>query len=247
MIDDSADKNRERVIISAALFGGQGEWRRLGTGWRKRLNEDQIDYFKSSDCKRLDGPFLKFRDPVRFPKPSGRETADRIENDLDTIIHSLELFGVGSVIPIPLWKQLKNDPIYAPVCAVDPYHWAVQTVWMQCAEAMKEMGRGNIIAFAHDKGENYPSLEALYLGYKAKNKTASRVFVSFAPLDDKTHPSIQAADVVASVTQKYALEWLDDPTTAMLKRLTASLYRISVWDDRFARLVLDSELKKRSR
>jgi hypothetical protein len=242
-IDDSADKNREKVIVSAALFGTNDAWTKLRSGWRKRLEEDGIAYFKSSDCQRLDGPFRKFRDPIEFPVPSGREAAIRIEADLDKLIHSCALFGVAAVIPVPVWEKLRNDPEYVSVCARDPYHWALQTVWTQCVAAMEELGRGNVIAFAHDSGDNYAILRQLYQGYKGKNEGSKRRLAGLVSLDDKTNSSIQAADVLASVTQRYAVEWLDDPTAVRLKRLEGSLYRISVWDDRFARLVLDNELK----
>ncbi len=245
-IDDSADRDREKVVISAALFGHRDDWQALRVAWRKRLDRDGIEYFRSSDCRNLRGQFFKYRDLEKFPKPLGRETANRMQADLDQIIHSLKLFGVGAIIPIPLCRKLQSDSRYSKVCAIDPYHWAVQTVWMQCTGAMRELGRGNIISFAHDEGDSFSTLYKLYQEYKAKNITAKKLFVGFTSLDDKTNPPIQAADVAASVTQRYAIEWLDDPSTAALERLKQSMYRISVWDETFAHLVLDNELRKKN-
>jgi hypothetical protein len=31
--------------------------------------------------------------------------------------------------------------------ASDPYHWAVQTVWMLCLNEMQALGEDNVIAF----------------------------------------------------------------------------------------------------
>jgi hypothetical protein len=245
MIDDSADRDREKVVISAALVAAKDQWQSLRSAWRKRLAQDGIEYFKSSHCRHLRGQFFKYRDHANFPAPSGRETADRMQEDLDKIINACDIRGVGAIIPVPLWQKFQSDTEYSAVCSGDPYHWAVQTVWMQCAQGVSELGRGNVIAFAHDDCSNFPVLYQLYGSYKTKNRTAKKLFVGLTALDDTTNPPIQAADVAASVTHRYAIEWLESRTTATLKRLRESMYRISVWDERFAHLVLDNELKKK--
>jgi hypothetical protein len=60
-IDDSADGKRERVIIAGAIIGTKEKWARLNKLWNERLKEDELEYFKSSDCERLNGQFTKFR------------------------------------------------------------------------------------------------------------------------------------------------------------------------------------------
>jgi hypothetical protein len=52
-IDDSADRNRERVVISAAIIGEYDNWRYLTRYWNKRLHQDGIEYFKSTHCRHL--------------------------------------------------------------------------------------------------------------------------------------------------------------------------------------------------
>lgn len=245
MIDDSADRDRQKVVISAALIGDKDRWQTLQTAWRNRLNQDGIAYFRSSACRYLRGQFQKFRDPLKFPRPTGRETADRLQADLDRIIHACNLMGVAAIIPMPLYQKFKSDPRYSGVCAKDPYHWAVQTVWMQCTEVMSKLGRGNVIAFGHDDCAAFSVLHELYKSYKKKNRTAQKIFAGFRALDDKSNPSIQAADVAASVTHLYSVQWLENPTTITLQRLKESMYRISIWDEPFARKVLDNELRKK--
>ncbi|MFI5108735.1 MAG: hypothetical protein ACHP78_07810, partial [Terriglobales bacterium] len=223
----------------------KGRWEALRIAWRKRLDQDSIAYFKSSDCRHLRGQFFKYRGLAKYPPPLGRETADRIQADLDQIIHDCRLMGVGAIIPVPLYQRVQSDPRYSQVRTKDPYHWAVQTVWMQCAAGMKELGRGHVITFAHDDCQTFPSLHDLYKGYKQKNKKTTKLLAGFIPLEDKTNPPIQAADLAASVTHRYAVEWLNDPSGTKLKRLRATMYRMSIWDDEFARLVLDNELKRK--
>jgi hypothetical protein len=244
MIDDSADRDRQKVVISGALIGDRNQWESLRVSWRKRLSLDDIAYFKSSECKNLRGEFFKYRSETNYPLPEGRQTADRMRNDLDAIIRECKLVGVACIIPMPLWRKLQADSLYAPLVAKDPYHWAVQTVWTLSAHTMKALGRGNIVTFAHDDCDHFHILHALYKGYKERNRKDARVMAEFIPLDDKTNPPIQAADVATSVTQELAMEWVDNPTTATLKRLRDSMYKIAHWDEDFARTVLDIELDR---
>lgn len=237
MIDDSADRNREKVVISAALIGNAGEWQRLRGVWRKRLDQDGLAYFKSSHCRTLNGQFHKFRSD-----PNGKKKAETVAEDLDAIIRDHSIIGVACIIPIPLWKQLQIDPEYAPVVTQNPYMWAVQSVWMMCAEAMLEMGRGHVITLAHDNSSNFEFMRGLYKLFKQRNPKYRRVLAEFIPLDDKTNPPIQAADVAASVTQQYAIDWIDDPVPPKFKRLEQSMYRITRWDEKFARLALNENL-----
>lgn len=47
-IDDSADRNREEVVISACLVGDPERWRDLARPWKVTLAENNLNYFKFS-------------------------------------------------------------------------------------------------------------------------------------------------------------------------------------------------------
>lgn len=237
-IDDSADRDRKKVIISAALVGDREQWASLSRVWTKRLQEDGLEYFKSSQCDNLRGQFMKYRDRPTFPPPAGRQAADKVREDLDRIIRECDLVGVGAVIPVPLWNRLREDPEYAAVCCHDPYDWAVQTVWLQSTDVLEKLGRGHLITHLHDEGSNRERIRALYGDYKRKNPRATRRFAGIRFLDDKQSPPIQAADIAASVVMKLALEWEANPAEAKPRRLEQSIYRVNVWDEAFAKRVL---------
>ncbi len=93
---------------------------------------------------------------------------------------------------------------------------------------MEELGRNHTVTFAYDDGDNYDRLRNLFRDYKAKNPKNARRMADFVPLDDKKHPTIQAADMAASVTQRFAVEWAENPNEATLKRLKTSMYKIVV-------------------
>lgn len=244
-IDDSADRNRERVVVSAVIIGNYNDWRFLSKQWRRRLKEDEIVYFKSSHCNHLRGQFFKFRSVENYPPPKGREAADGVRADLDRIIKKSNAVGVGVVIPIPLFHKLKSVSRYAPLIPNDPYHWAVQSVWDESRKAVSKVGRDSTITFAHDDCSNFHALHDLFLAYKGKNPLAARVLRDFVPLDDKTNPPIQAADAIADVTFRYAEEWATNPTQENMRRLKGNMYKVCVWDEDYARGNLEQMVRSR--
>jgi hypothetical protein len=103
----------------------------------------------------------------------------------------------------------------------------------------------NTVSLGHDDGSNFHVLHDLFLDYKQNNPIAARVLGDFVPLDDKINPTIQAADVAASITFRYAEEWAIDPTPANLKRLRKTMYMIAIWDEDYARAGLESIVGKK--
>lgn len=244
-IDDSADRDRNKFVLAAVLIGNRDQWLKLRVAWRKRLAQDEIAYFRSSQCNHLRNQFHKYRDLQKYPPPTGRQIADKIRSDLDGIIHDCQLVGMGCIIPVSLYQRFQQDPTYEKAMSKDIYHWAVQTVWSDCAEGMKSFGKGkHIVTFAHDDCSNFETLRQLYKGYKRKNKGHAKVMGDFVPLDDKLNPPIQAADVIADVTHKVAStikQWEPVPKVDF-ERLRKRMYTIAVWDERFAKMVLGAEL-----
>jgi hypothetical protein len=76
-IDDSADRNREKAVISGAIIGRRETWNTLNKLWKERLAKDSLEYFKSSHCRTRNGQFHKFR-----AFPDGAERALQVQRDL---------------------------------------------------------------------------------------------------------------------------------------------------------------------
>jgi hypothetical protein len=240
-MDDSADRNRERVVISAVLIGDFSDWKYLTKAFNKRLKQDGLEYFKSSHCNHLQRQFFKFRS-----LPAGREAADSVRADLDRIIKKSKAVGVGVVIPIPLFRKMKGDPRYAPFIPNDPYEWAVQSAWNESVAAVLHVGRDSTLTLAHDSGSNFHVLHKIFLEFKAKNPIASRVLRDFVPLDDKQNPPIQAADILADVTFRYAEEWAVNPTTENMRRLRGNMHKVCIWDESYAVENLEQMIKSQN-
>ena len=112
-----------------------------------------------------------------------------------------------------------------------PYRLAFQQLVAECGKAMKLLGRGNIVKFGHDACEDFDVLQRLYEGFKTQNKKYQGILWDFVPLDDKLHPAIQAADVAAYVTFKFAQNYLENPSAENLRRLKRNMYKVVNWLD----------------
>ena len=246
-IDDSADRDRKKVVISACLIGDCEQWRSLVRPWKAKLAENQLAYFKSSECIALSEQFRRFRSELNYPKPKGREAADKIRDALDQIIKNSEVVGIGVIVPVAAFEKVRAEAQYAAILSADPYEWAVQILWDQCTKAMEELRKNNLVTFAHDDGDNYDRLRRLFRDYKAKNPISAKRMADFVPLDDKKHPTIQAADVAASSTQRLAIQYVDDPSSATLQRLQATMHKVVVATEDWTREAMDYVIRFRSK
>ncbi len=227
-MDDSADRLREKVIVSAAIMGQKDKWSALRTAWKTRLDQDGIEYFKSSHCETLNGQFHRFRE---LGVEEGKKRAIQVKDDLYAIVRACGVVGVGVTLSVPTHSKMLTHPDEFGVIPEVPYQLAFQQAIAECGKTMKLMGRGNIVTFAHDEGNDYPALHSLYKEFKKQNPKYAGVLGGFVPLDDKTHPEMQAADVVAYTTLDRAKSYEEGKSPEKLKALRHSIYKLVVWLD----------------
>jgi len=225
-IDDSADRRREQVIVAGAVIGQKEKWSFLNKAWKARLKQDDIDYFKSSHCETLNGQFHKFR-----ASRDGKQKALRIRDDLDKIIHQANLSSLGVTLSVPTHAMMLADPAKFGSIPEVPYRLAFQQVIAECAKTMQLVGRGNVVTFGHDDGDDFDALRSIYREFKKRNPCYRGILHDFVPLDDKTHPEVQAADVAAYVTLGFAKRQMEDPSPENMKRLTENMYKVVNWLD----------------
>ena len=227
-IDDSRDRKQERVVVSGAIIGKKPDWDALNKVWNARLQEDGIDYFKSSHCETLNGQFHKFRS---FGLVEGKRRAKLVRDDLDKIILHSKVMALGVALSVPCHKMMLSDTVKFGEVPVVPYRLAFQQVLAECAKAMQLLGRGNIVTFGHDNGSDYSALREIYKEFKKRNTRYCGVLAAFVPLDDKQHPPVQAADVAAWLTFRFATDSLNDPKAENMKRLRERMYKVVNWLD----------------
>jgi hypothetical protein len=106
-IDDSADRNRERVIVAGAIIADRSEWGMLNAKWKTRLEQDDLCYFKSSHCESLNGQFHKFRD---YGFEEGKRRAIAVRDDLYAIIKNSPVMMLGVTLSVPSHRVMLADP-----------------------------------------------------------------------------------------------------------------------------------------
>ncbi len=238
-IDDSSDQFQEKVVLAGAFVGWYNQWNDLQKQWRRRLRQSSLRYFRSTECRSLQGEFFGFRDEVKYPKPTGREAANRIRDDLDTIINKSEVMGIAACVPIKVYNEIRaTEQDAAEIFSGDAFEVALQALFQLCYEAIQGEMRREIglqrIRFICDQSASAPRIERMFREFLVKNPAYSDVFEGLVHADDKKVPALQAADLMAHLAKDRFSEWLAEPAIftndtqlkARLKRL--SVYSIAV-------------------
>jgi hypothetical protein len=228
-VDDSADRNRERLIVCGAIIGKKNDWGILNGKWKDRLQRDGLEYFKSSHCETLNGQFHKFR---QFGIDEGKRRALLVRDDLYAILGNAPITGLGVTLSVPFHRIMRDDPKTFGAIPEVPYRLAFQQVLAECGKAMQVLGRGNVVAFRHDDTDDFHVLHALFKEFKRLNSRYTSILADFVALDDKSHAPVQAADVAAWVTFQRANDYVSNPSPEAIKRLFgARMYKIVNWLD----------------
>ena len=229
-IDDSADRNRERLIVCGAIIGSRTEWGMANGKWKDRLAQDDLEYFKSSHCERLNGQFHKFRD--LYGMEEGKRHALMVRDDLYSIICNAPIIALGVTLSVPFHKTMLENPAQFGNVPRVPYRLAFQQVLAESAKAMILLGRNNIVTFGHDDGSDFHVLHAMFKNFKKANPAYAKVMMDFVPLNDKIHPPVQAADCAAWVTFEHATAQQQNPSFQAPTHLRNRTYKIVNWLDR---------------
>ena len=250
-IDDSWDGERERAVVAGCYLGEKRQWSQLAWDWKLRL-KGEIKYFRSTEYYSLRGEFEKFRDPVAYPKPKGSDAARQLRQRLFELIKFSGMAGMAVCVPLDLYEQIRGNERHADkILAKDAFIYAIQELFSLCAETVQSEFPTSRVAFVCDDSDTYPAIAQAYREYKELNPRHARVMETIVPLDDKTHPQLQAADVMAHLARERYMEWLTDPHSGPKKLdLESRLNDLRVFQIRHAsrdRLmgVLEVERKRR--
>ncbi len=229
-IDDSKDRHAEKVVVSGIFIGDKERWGFLRTKWQKRLDEEDMRYFKTAEYYGLRGEFKKFQSESNYAKPSGREAAKRVFDDLEEIIRQANLMSLGIVIPVQDYNEVMAMPEALGKVPPKPYLLALNSGFFETVKAINQNPGKHMVAFVHDDDQEFPLYREAYHAFREKNPATAKQMGGFIPLDDEKHPPLQAADLAANVTCNYAKQWLEGRTEASLQRLKGSMYMVGVWD-----------------
>jgi hypothetical protein len=245
-VDDSSDEKQEKAVVAGAFIAPRTYWERFSKEWRKRLNQDGLKYFRSSEYYSLRGEFERYRDPLKYPKPLGSNAARALRDDLDALIEKMQLWGMAVAIPLAMYHEVRlNEPQADQIFGPDAFEMALQSLIERCVDASKQEFGGTRLVFICDDSSRSVRVSQIYSSFKEKNQSLSKFIGALVHADDKAVPALQAADLMAHLSREYYMKWLDDPSGATLTRLKDSVWKISAWDRDFMLTGLEHEKRAR--
>jgi hypothetical protein len=210
-LDDSADGKQEQFMLAAGLIGRQKQWNDFGRTWKIALRTPPaIKHFHSKEWRSLKGEFAQFANSAKYPKPKGYEAANDKRAALKEVIRKSKIVGVGIGILVPDYELVRNaDPGAAEFFCPDPYAFVLQSIFLECAKVIRRTSKldsrgsdGHCVGFVSDDGPKAHIYTALYHDFKQKNPLVATIMRGIAHLDDKKWPGLQAADLLAHVTNQ---------------------------------------------
>jgi Protein of unknown function (DUF3800) len=237
--DDSKDGNAERYTLAGGLIGNIKAWRDFEKKWKAVLYaEPRIEWFHTKEWRSLTGQFGKFRDPIKWPTPKGREAADAKRNALRAVIESSSLVAMGVGVLIQDFKKVREaDPRAANYFRPDPYEGALQSFVYESAIALRRIPGLHQLGYVSDDSEKAAIYTAVYTDFKAKNPDIAQTMRGLSHLDDKKWPGLQAADMIANISNQVFKTVWDKPEGEReidsLPELEGNFYKIAHWDLRY--------------
>jgi hypothetical protein len=231
------------MLVSAGFFATKDEWGKLRTAWIKRLREDGLEYFKTSEYKMLSGQFARFKTDT-YPPPTGREKARQIRYDLQAIMRGIPgIQGIGVAIPMDTYAKVAARPEAAEIFQGNPYQRALESVIFETLKHVRRKSGRNVVAFFHDNGPDCDELRVYYTAFKDINPKTAKLMHGFQPQDDKENPPLQAADMAANFTLEKSLEFREtNQRLDSLEQMEGSIQRLCVWNEHYMLSVLKRHL-----
>ena len=246
-MDDSADAGRKTVFSVAGFIGDSGDWFELGRQWKRVLDRESIDYFRTYECINLEGEF-KRKLVDRHGLTTARVIADAMLAELKQIIATSPIYGYCLGVLTGDYQQVANEPDGLLVLDPDPYFGAhFQLISLVCEQVLK-FKYHEVVAFLYDEHSKAFALQEAWAGFKKKNPILAGCAGTLAPLDDKEHIPIQVADLLAHSTTRLFVERLVDPKGAIASLkdwLGPHLMDISFMDAKYLRAIVAHNLAAR--
>jgi hypothetical protein len=203
--DESADAKQERWLAVGSFFGKVEDFPKVETEWRERLAQDQVDYFHATECERLVGEFDFVAKGLDKDQKSARKRADSLRNDLATILGQSTIGGISVGLNLHDFREIAEA--FAEEFRTDKVTFAYKVLIRDCITQIDKdwpESANLTIAFTFDDRADWKQAEDAYEQLKSIPAIDKRMGVVIHA-DDKKHPALQMADLLAHET-RYALQ-----------------------------------------
>jgi len=209
--DDSSDQKQQHIISAGAIVGWPSAIFEAERKWTKRLAQDGFRYFRSTECESRTGEFDFIR--RRWSLNVGGTIADSVRNDLVKIIRTESgIGGVGLSMLLPdfekaIKQSAKARAYWGTDKTIAVYKNLLITLVMLLNQDWPE-SRCFPLACTFDGHGNWKEAEEAYRWLRDYDPSCSERIGSISHEDDKTHPPLQMADMMAYQSRLRTLDWL---------------------------------------
>jgi hypothetical protein len=106
-------------------------------------------------------------------------------------------------------------------------------------------GRDNGVGFVCDDGPQVPNILASYQELKRRNPSVAKYMRGLAIRDDKRHPPLQAADLMADIAREMVAAYIADPHQQESPTLKQNVVSVKVWTKPYMLEVLGRSVGRR--
>lgn len=238
-IDESYDEKREYAFCLGAFLANEIQWNLAQKKWLNRLAEDEIEYFRSSDCKALEGPFKKLVKRYNS-KARAHDAANAIRSDLEDILLSYSWLGFGLGIVVADYQEVFHiTPAARMMYSEDPTEAAYSQIMYEIALAVQKNAPGCEVAYVIDDSSYSGRIAEAFKAVKHNHPELAPTMRSILRLDDRVTMPLQAADLIASAIKDGFLDWVQTGKPADSPQIKEKWFtepnhiqQIGLWDKR---------------
>lgn len=248
--DESADRDRKHVFVVAGWAARQWEWYDIESKWMRRLERENdpepMRYYSDKEWRSLTGQFERFKDIRKYPKPRGREAANKVRDDLSTILRTGMVAGFGFGILLKDYRAVRKSARARRCLQSDPYIQAYQQIMVLVAAKVKEELPSDWIAFLCDEHDKSADVKEIYDELQRMNPICGSCMGSLNYMEDEESPALQAADLLAGVCKDDFLERITKPKETRarddIKRRFGGRLEVTYWNKAFMELLVNANL-----
>lgn len=206
-LDESSDGGNREVFCVGAILANELQFGVMERAWLERLQvPDDIPYFRASACNGVHDPFFKLRSKYGN---DAQAVVNKLRDDLESILASHPWVGFGLGIIISDYEEVwKSCPDAMKLYREDPTEAAYYQLFSEITRSAQSYSKDCQIAFIVDDSTYSGRLADAFKAIKILYPDIASSMTTFDAKDDKITPSLQMADLIASVTRKIFLEWI---------------------------------------
>lgn len=209
-LDESSDQKQQNIFCVAAFLANRPHWGALQARWVERLRQDDVGYFRASDCKSVRGAFSHLRTKHgSFLK--AKEAADKLRVELETILLSpaSHWIGFATAVVVPDYDAVRRE--FSPAgyfFGEDKTIPAYRQVMYEIARTVRKKAKKFGVAYVVDASTYSARIKQAFGATKENHPVVGMSMKMIEALDDKSTPALQMADLFANACKDIFLDWL---------------------------------------